>query len=454
MLHRPIGKCSLRLALSVGCVLACLPLSADEPSARRGYEFLTTKALVPPDFPEAIFDEVWTMWPEPLRTEAEQATPQERRKLAFTRYGLTPRPEDPAKPLQYVVGDDGEWTMNCFACHGGQVGGKVIPGLPNSNYALQTLVEETRALKIEKQVPYGRMDLGSTIVPLGSTNGTTNAVMFGVVLMNYRDAELNWHDERGPPKLVNHDMDAPPWWHFKRKKFMYIDGFASKSHRGLSQFAMVRANGPEKFREWEDSFRDVYAYLSSVESPKYPYKIDQRLAETGQAIFNNTCAECHGTYGEKGEYPERIVPIDKVGTDRVRLDALSAANRRAYGSSWFNYYGNLRTRETPGGYVAPPLDGVWATAPYFHNGSVPTLWHVLNSSERPAIWKRTAEGYDQRQVGLEIEIHKSVNATAPAAERRTYFDTSALGKSASGHTFPDKLTPNEKWAVLEYLKTL
>lgn len=434
-------------------------MAADEGSdnaaaARRGYEFLTTKPLVPPDFPQAIFEEVWTVWPEPLRSQAEKATPEERRKLAFTRYGLTPRPDDPSKPLQYVVGDAGDWTMNCFACHGGQVAGQVIPGLPNSNYALQTLVEETRALKAAQQAPFGRMDLGSAFVPLGSTNGSTNAVMFGVVLMHFRDANLKWHDDRGAPKLVNHDMDAPPWWHFKRKKFIYIDGFASKGHRGLSQFAMVRANGAEKFREWEASFRDVYTYLESVPSPKYPFAIDHGLAQTGAAIFNNHCAECHGTYGDRNEYPERIVPIDEVGTDRVRLDALTPANRRAYGASWFNYFGKLRTRDDPGGYVAPPLDGVWASAPYFHNGSVPTLWHVLNPSERPVVWTRTPEGYDQQRVGLEIERFDKVPRGISAIDRRQYFDTKAFGKSREGHLFPEQLTADEKQAVLEYLKTL
>jgi len=57
-------------------------------------------------------------------------------------------------------------------------------------------------------------------------------------------------------------------------------------------------------------------------------------------------------------------------------------------------------------------------------------------------------------VGLEIETFKAVNSKAPSAERRTYFDTGAFGKSAQGHTFPDKLSREEKWAVLEYLKTL
>ena len=209
------------------------------------------------------------------------------------------------------------------------------------------------------------MDLGSTIVPLGSTNGSTNAVMFGVVLMHFRDAELKWHAERPAPKLANHDMDAPPWWHFKQKQFIYIDGFASKGHRGLSQFAMVRANGPEKFREWEESFKDVFAYMSSLEAPKYPLAIDQPLAAKGEIAFNRVCAECHGSYGKDREYPERMVPIDEIGTDRVRYDALTPQHRRSYGQSWFNHFGEQPNIEKPEGYVAPPLDGVWASAPTF-----------------------------------------------------------------------------------------
>ena len=47
--------------------------------------------------------------------------------MAMERYGLVPRPEDPTRPLQYVVGSDGRWTMNCLACHQGQVGGQMIP---------------------------------------------------------------------------------------------------------------------------------------------------------------------------------------------------------------------------------------------------------------------------------------------------------------------------------------
>jgi mono/diheme cytochrome c family protein len=438
---------------------------ADEPDdrltpAERGYRNLTQREYLPPDFDQETFDAAWQHWPEPLRTAAEKAAPDERRKMAFERYGLTPRPDDASKPLQYVLDEDGNWTMNCFACHGGSVpdgqgGVTVWPGAPNARFALQTLTEETRLAKATLGKPFSRMDIGSVAVPLGTSNGTTNAVMFGVVLMAFRDADLNVDTRRPIPPLTNHDMDAPPWWHFERKKQLYIDGFAEKGHRGLMQFMLVKQNGPEKFRQWEDEFRDVFAYLSSIEPPKYPYPIDQPLAERGRLAFNRVCAECHGTYGEASSYPEKLIPIDVIGTDRVRLDALTPSGRDLYGKSWFAEYGETNNIREPGGYVAPPLNGIWASAPYFHNGSVPTLWHVLHPGERPVVWKRRGNGHDPSRVGHEVEtLDKLPAEIKDGSQKREYFSTRAFGKSAAGHDFPDELTADEKQAVLEYLKTL
>ena len=51
----------------------------------------------------------------------------------------------------------------------------------------------------------------------------------------------------------------------------------------------------------------------------------------------------------------------------------------------------------------PPLDGIWATAPYLHNGSVPTLYDMLNSKPCPKIFTRSfktgEEDYDKTKVG-------------------------------------------------------
>jgi len=422
----------------------------------RGYELLTTKPYLPSDFDQATFDELWKTWEEPLRSQAEKATLEERRAMAFSRYGLTVAPGDSSgKPQQYVVDEQGNWTMNCLTCHQGKVAGKVLPGVPNSLLALQTLVEELRATKMRMRKTLTRMDIGSAIIPLGTSNGTTNAVVFGVVLMANRDAKLNVLRATLPAKITHHDHDAPAWWNFKKKTRLYSDGFAAKSTRPLMQFMLVPENGPEKFHEWESDFRDIYAWLESLEPPAYPFAIDQKLAHEGQAVFAQHCADCHGQYGSQASYPNKIVPIEEVGTDRVRLEALTPGHRRAYGESWFGHFDQESAIADPGGYVAPPLDGIWASAPYFHNGSVPTLWHVLHPAERPRVWSRTEDGYDQDRVGLEVSASDQVPATATTGrDLRRYFDTKQVGKSAQGHTFPDALDEAEKRAVLEYLKTL
>src|SRR4029079_15622108 len=104
---------------------------------------------------------------------AGKVAPDEARSMAFAGYGLTPRPDDPTKPLQYVVDSQGNWTMNCFACHGGTVPdghgrSRVWARARNSRFALQTLTEETRRAKAGVEKPLSRMDLGSVLVPLGT----------------------------------------------------------------------------------------------------------------------------------------------------------------------------------------------------------------------------------------------------------------------------------------------
>jgi mono/diheme cytochrome c family protein len=345
--------------------------------------------------------------------------------------------------------------MNCLACHGGKVAGKVVPGLPNSLYALQTLTDDVRTTKLRMNKPLSHMDLGGSTMPLGTSIGTTNAVMFGVVLLAYRDADLNVHIEQRPPKLIHHDHDAPAWWNVRRKQFLYSDGGVAKGHRALMQFLLLPKNGPEKFREWEKDYADILAWIESLEPPRYPFDIDTKLAQQGRLLFERTCSRCHGSYGPDGTYPEKTVPIDEVETDRVRFESIPPLWRELYNKTWFSEYGGKPVNSRPEGYVAPPLDGIWASAPYLHNGSVPTLWHVMHPAERPVVWQRTEDGYDQEKVGLEITSFEEIPAdVTAAAQRRRFFDTRGFGKGAAGHTFPDELDENQKRAVLEYLKTL
>lgn len=424
-------------------------MSAD---AKAGYYNLVEKTYLPADFDEAVLakldglDHAWSLSDAPLVSKSRIDT--------WTAYGLSPRPDDPTKPLQYVVSKDKQYVMNCFSCHGGNLFGATYPGAPNTTYALETLTEQVRKIKLSFKMPLGNMDIGSVFMPLGKTVGSSNAVMFGVALMNFRDKDLNVRVDRPPAEMVHHDMDAPPWWHFHRKHHIYIDGFAEKSHRGLMQFMLVRQNGPKQFKSWENDFRQVYEFISELRPPKYPLPINNAKSHRGEQVFLNSCASCHGTYGEKARYPELRIPIEELGTDRVRLDALSPLHREHYGKSWFANLGGQDTISFVDGYVAPPLDGVWASAPYLHNGSVPTLWHMLHPDERPILWRRTELGLDTEKMGLSIDSTSEMPKRLRPAERRWYFDTTQFGKSAAGHDYPNALTENEKVDLLEYLKSL
>lgn len=434
------------------------PVDATKEAAAAGFRYLTESPTLPSDFDQHAFDALWTVWPQELRDRAERSTIEERRQMAFKRYGLTIRPgDDSGKPLQYVVDGKGNWTLNCFSCHGGSVYGTPTPGSPNNRFALQTLTEEMGKAKIGLGKLPGKMELGALFIPLGTTNGTTNAVVFGMALLDGRDAQLNVI-ARPPRFFTHHDMDAPPWWHFYKRPQIYIDGFAQKGHRALMQFTLVPENGPDFYRDHEDDFRNVYAYLSSLRAPKYPHPVESDLVSQGKAVFQDNCAECHGTYGADESYPNLRVPIDEIGTDRVRLDALTVQGRKKYAETWFSHVGEPDEHETvtdPGGYVAPPLDGVWASPPYLHNGSVPTLWHVLHPSERPTVWRPASENLDRSKVGWDIEVVDEIPSDeTDIAVRRSYFDTRKFGKGNQGHDYPDELTEPEKAAVLEYLKTL
>ena len=114
------------------------------------------------------------------------------------------------------------------------------------------------------------------------------------------------------------------------------------------------------------------------------------------------------------------------------------------------------------GYQAPPLDGIWATAPYLHNGSVPTLHALLDSSTRPARFTRPPStdfcNYDTTNVGWKFSevTTEELASTAKQSRFQAKFivDTSRFGMGNQGHTFGDVLSEEERTDVIEYLKGL
>jgi mono/diheme cytochrome c family protein len=120
-------------------------------------------------------------------------------------------------------------------------------------------------------------------------------------------------------------------------------------------------------------------------------------------------------------------------------------------------------------YRARPLNGVWATAPYLHNGSVPSLYWLLKpAAERPKQFCLGSRDFDPQQVGFRV----NANAAPSCNKGETLFSSttsdgsaingnSVLGHSLEGAPGPDKpgvigrlLTDEERFDLLEYLKTL
>ena len=102
------------------------------------------------------------------------------------------------------------------------------------------------------------------------------------------------------------------------------------------------------------------------------------------------------------------------------------------------------------GYAAMPLSGLWLSAPYLHNGSVPNLRDLLNPpSERPKKFYRGYDVFDPDNVGFISDLAQD----SQTSKRFFEFDTSLPGNSNEGHLFGTELTAQEKEALIEYLKT-
>jgi hypothetical protein len=140
-----------------------------------------------------------------------------------------------------------------------------------------------------------------------------------------------------------------------------------------------------------------------------------------------------------------------IGTDSMLFKANYQSPQFIgwFNRSWFAQGDHPARLEAFDGYIAPPLDGVWVTAPYLHNGSVPDLEGVLNSNARPRYWSRD---YSQLQYDYEKVGWKYTQEDAPGGN--TVYNTTLPGYGNYGHTFGDRLTEKERKAIIEYLKTL
>lgn len=419
--------------------------------AELGKKALFERSFVPAGWTKASYANAWKYWqPKPA------AAPEDYDAAFRERYGLPVAPYPNGNlPMGLRAGKTPLGltgiTTDCMLCHGGSIMGQSVVGLGNASLDIQALFDELG--EASGAAP------GFLPFTFSRVRGTSEAGAMAVFLLSFRQPNLDVTFKRHDLGLRDDLCEDPPaWWLLKKKSTMYHTGTShAKSVRSIMQFMLSPTNPRAAFEREEKTFGDVQAYLFSLEAPKYPLAVDVKLAAQGKDLYVKTCAKCHGA---EGQYPNKIVPIEVIGTDRTRFEGFTSRAGEFYNSSWFaKEKGNAGYTVTePEGYQAPPLDGVWATAPYFHNGSVPTLEGVLNSKSRPKIFTRSFRtglaDFDDRRVGWKVRTVDRVDTTLPPYERRKFYDTTQSGRGNQGHTFGDHFTDDQRQAIIEYLKTL
>jgi hypothetical protein len=386
-------------------------------------------------------------------------------------YGMAPNP-DPGRPLG--------WTVNCLACHTAEIDGVVYFGAGSK-------VLDEKMLADTVKLVTGRV--GRRLLRSDEADGRAAEHAHEVMVRHHHErldpvtrgrstafpashVEMYMRSHQGampaPAEVGRGDVKAPPLWHTAAKQPFgrwYCDGsfhgefplMASSMELELDQSfdKLATAVLPLIKRD----FRTVLAYLRP---PAYPYPIDRALAEEGRRLFESDaigCMKCHGRYDGRGNVRWTGRHVD-VGTDPARAAVVSDGFIEAFDSSPISAEGKLIRSE---GYAATPLTGVWANFPYLHNGSVPTLHHLLGPvGERPRHFSvLAARRFDRERVGQRLlpddepEPRDESGLGRRHADDRDWFSVDRPGCGNQGHDFwPRIKTDANRRALIEYLKTL
>jgi hypothetical protein len=279
----------------------------------------------------------------------------------------------------------------------------------------------------------------------------------------------------------------------------------------------LRASDPdERFRTTAraENLLDMEQWVASLEAPRWDGDLlgdlDWDKIARGEDLYAAHCQGCHRDQGYEYADPEhpagqralqvQMIEAAKVGTDRTMLDNfdrrmvmpgplaglfpdepsdlvpagkfllrivghvisqdfedrdVKPEERIVYFGGRLDADGNplLGWMGNPS-YKAGPLAGIWATAPFLHNGSVPTLYDLLSpEAERPETFWVGSTTFDPVKVGF---LSRDDDFTDEERARLFHFDTSRRGNANTGHAYPTgvELDYEDKLALIEYLKTL
>lgn len=408
------------------------------------------------------------------------------------------------------------FTLSCATCHSGNLFGKTVLGLnnrfPRANEVF-TYAKRTFPLiapwffQLNSGATDGERDLFAmtqrnlrrigTKIPAALGLDTSLAQVSLSLAHRNRDAYAtrNTSLETFPrEEPLAHDVaDSKPavWWNLKYKNRWLADGSVVAGNPIFTNILwneIGRGADLEVLEGWlRDNSRVIEELTTaafSAEAPRFTdffpaesFPVEQ--AKAGQVVYTQRCARCHGTYEKAWDSPgaenlpaaERLATLKVIYRDQTPVIDVGTDPGRWRGMKSLEQLNDLAISRNNGivirsqkGYVPPPLVGIWARWPYFHNNSVPSLCALLTkASDRPRVFY-TGEAIDpQRDFDEECNGYP-LGSRAPAAWRNSAehrIDTRGEGLGNMGHDegiFLEKgkelLSEGEKAALVRFLQTL
>lgn len=297
-----------------------------------------------------------------------------------------------------------------------------------------------------------------------------------------------------PNKLSKMVADSKPavWWNVKYKNRWLSDGSivsGNPVHTNFLWNEIGRGTDLKKLEVWlknnHPQIENLTAAVFASKAPRYEKffganSIDIEKAKRGQKHFVQSCQKCHGVYEKGWDAPNakeltktklllntkvtyhKKTPVIDVGTDPGRYLGMKEF---AEDLNRLEISKNIKTVVVPQkGYVPPPLEGIWARWPYFHNNSIPNLCVLLTpGSLRPKTYvageaRDKKRDFDQECVGYPL----GDDAPAEWKKDKDYFyDTTKEGLSNLGHDErifikdgKEIYSAEQKLELIEFLKTL
>jgi mono/diheme cytochrome c family protein len=275
----------------------------------------------------------------------------------------------------------------------------------------------------------------------------------------------------GTADAPNSPVSFPHLWSIDATKWLHWDGNTnSVMERNMGQAiglgAVFDAQGQSTLLP--HNLHALESWARRLRAPKWPFDLDPQKAARGQTVFEDRCASCHGASPTSED--TALADIETDANRAVNFDSgvngqplhqalqnlLAKVKKQAYADAK-PPIAPEQAKEFEAGripsvwrsrraYANRTLVGVWATAPYLHNGSVPTLAQLLEIKPRPDTFPLGQRDYDVQLVGV------------PTQGSGTFtFDARTPGNRNSGHSgsrYGSDLPEAAKWALLEYLKTL